>query len=288
MLAGSMAAVLALLSAVAYGSGDFMGGLASRRIPAAGVVLRTHVAGLVTMVVVAALVGAEHVARPDLVWGAVAGVGGGVGVLLFYRALAAGAMSVLAPITGVLSAIVPVVTGFAQGERPSTVATVGVVLGLAAVGMVSRETPAEVARVPRSALVDAVGAGFAFGLFFTAIAQAGEDAGLWPVVMGRVASVTLFGFVVLVVRSARTGDDRARRGTMPLLLIGCGVFDAGANALFLLARHRGLLSLVAVLGALYPAATILLARLVLDERMNRIQLAGLAVAGTAVSLVALG
>ncbi|MBA2281016.1 MAG: DMT family transporter [Acidimicrobiia bacterium] len=283
-----MAAVLALLSAVVYGAGDFLGGLAARRLPPPAVVLRSNAIGLAGLLVVAPLVAAEHVAGRDLTFGAIGGIAGGVGVLLLYRGLSTGSMSVVAPITGVLSAVVPVAAGLLQGERPSAVSSVGAFLGLVAVALVSRETAVDDVRTSRSSVLNAVAAGFGFGLFFVAIAEADEAAGLWPVVSGRVASVSLFAIAGLVVRRARVGSRAAREGTTPALLVGCGLFDAGANALFLLATHRGLLTLVSVLGALYPAATVLLARIVLHERMNRIQLSGVALAGVAVALVAGG
>jgi drug/metabolite transporter (DMT)-like permease len=282
-----MAALLALFSAIAYGAGDFLGGLASRRIPAAAVVLRSNVIGLCGLLMFASLVEATEVVGRDVVLGAAGGVAGGVGILLLYRGLAGGTMSVVAPITAVLTAAVPVVFGLASGERPSAIGGLGVVAGLVAIGLISREGKHH-ARTPPALLLAAVGAGFGFGLFFIALDATGDDAGLWPIVAGRVASITMFSVVALTSAAARIGDDRARTGTTPWLLLGCGVLDSGANALFLLATQRGLLTLVAVLGALYPAATVLLARIVLGERLSAVQLAGALLAVVSVVLVAAG
>lgn len=287
----TVAALLALLSAVAYGAGDFLGGLAARRLPPAAVVLRSNAVGLAGLVVALPLVGDAEYAARDIVIGAIAGVAGGVGVLLLYRGLAVGTMSVVAPITAVLSAVVPVAVGLSSGERPGAVAFVGVPLALVAVALLAREPRDDNDRthgMTTTDLLTALGAGLGFGLFFVGLDATGDDAGLWPVVAGRSASVGLFAVVAAVSVSARTGRGRVWIGRTPVMLFGCGLLDAGANALFLLATQRGLLTLVAVLGALYPASTVLLARLVLAERLARPQQIGVLVAGAAVVLVSAG
>lgn len=286
-----MAALLALLSAMAWGAGDFFGGVAARRIPPPAVVLRSNVVGLVGLGLAVPLVGAAEVAGRDLAIGAVAGLAGGVGVLLLYRGLAVGPMSVVAPVTAVLSAVVPVAVGLSSGERPAVVALAGVPLALVAIALLAREPRDEDARtrgMPATALFTALGAGLGFGLFFVGLDATGDDAGLWPVVAGRSSSVLLFAVVAGLSPASRAGPGRVWVGTTPLLLFGCGVLDAGANALFLLATQRGLLTLVAVLGALYPASTLLLARMVLAERLARPQQAGVLLAGSAVVLVTAG
>ena len=286
-----MAAVLALLSAVAYGAGDFAGGVAARRLPAAAVVLRSNAVGLLGLVLALPLVGDSELLGRDVVIGAAGGVAGGVGVLLLYRGLATGTMSVIAPITAVLAAVVPVTVGLATGERPSTIALVGIPLALGAIVLLSRE-PADdddrTSGITRSALATALGSGLGFGVFFVALDATSDDAGLWPVVAGRAASVTLFAIVAATVASARAGRGRATAGSTPWLLVACGVLDGGANALFLLATQDGLLTLVAVLVSLYPASTLLLARVVLGERLALSQRAGVVLAGAAVVLVTAG
>ena len=286
-----MAALLALLSAVAYGAGDFMGGVAARRLPPAAVVLRSNVIGLLGLVLALPLVGDAELVGRDVAIGGAGGVAGGVGVLLLYRGLATGTMSVIAPITAVLAAVVPVVVGLAAGERPSAVALVGIPLALAAILLLSREPADDDARISgitRNALVTALGSGLGFGIFFVALDATSDDAGLWPVVAGRAASVALFAIAAATVVSARAGRGRATAGSTPWLLVGCGVLDGGANALFLLATQRGLLTLTAVLVSLYPASTLLLARVVLGERLAFSQRAGVVLAGVAVVLVTAG
>lgn len=285
-----MAAVLALLSAAGYGAGDFLGGLAARRLPPAAVVLRSNFIGLLGLLAVTPFLATADVAARDLVIGAGGGLAGCFGVVLLYRGLARGVMSVVAPITAVLTALVPVAVGLATGERPSVVALVGVPLALVAIALLAREPGDAHERshgMTANDLVLALGAGLGFGIFYVALDATGDDAGLWPVVAARVASVVVLTTLTLVTPSARAGD-RARIPPAPLLLLGCGVLDAAGNALFLLATQRGLLTLVAVLGSLYPASTLLLARLVLGERLAVAQRGGVVLAGAAVVLVSAG
>ena len=286
-----MAAVLALLSAVAYGAGDFFGGLAARRLPPAAVVLRSNAVGLTALLVCLPLVGDADLLGRDVAIGAAGGVAGGIGVLLLYRGLSRGTMSVVAPITALLSAVIPVLWGLGTGERPTAVAFLGVPLALWAIALLAREpAPAEIVAggLTPAELVSALGAGLGFGVFFVALDATSDDAGLWPVVAGRTASVAVFALVAAVSASARIGRRRAMTRSTTALVVGCGVLDAGANALFLLATQRGLLTLVAVLGALYPATTLLLARAVLGERLAGLQRVGVGLAAVAVVLVTAG
>lgn len=281
-----MAAALALLCAVAYGAGDFFGGVASRRLAPALVVLRSNAVGLTGVALAAPLFDADIVAR-DFALGGAGGLAGGLGVLLLYRGLATGTMSVVAPITAVLSAVVPVAVGLGGGERPALVAMTGVPLALVAVAMLAREPADHDDRthgLSRAGLVTALGAGLGFGLFFVALDATSDDAGLWPVVAGRMASVSMFAVVGLV----RRGSWRPRSGPVGWLVVGAGLLDAGANAFFLVATQHGMLTLVSVLAALYPASTLLLARIVLGERLARPPQAGVLLAGAAVVLVTAG
>jgi drug/metabolite transporter (DMT)-like permease len=281
-----MAALLALSAAVAYGVGDFLGGVAARRVPPSAVVLWSHVVGLGMLVALAPLVGGDLTPR-SLAVGAGAGLLGGVGVTLFYRGLAVGTMSVVAPIAALLSAAVPVVVGLGAGERPSTSALAGIGLALGAVVLISREAPSAVVANPHrwQALGLAVAAGLAFGLFFVAIDRAGSaggDVGIWPLVGARMASVSLFAGL----GAARVTNARLPRGAAGAA-VGCGLLDAAANVFYVLALDHGLLSVVSVLTALYPAGTVLLARYVLGEHLSAVQRAGLGVAGVAAVLIAI-
>jgi len=283
-----MAALLALLSATAFGAGDFFGGLSARRLPSAAVVLRTHAAGFLALLALLPLVGGELAGR-DAAVGAVGGIAGGLGVLAFYRAMSTGPMSLVAPISAVTSAVVPVAYGLARGERPSLLGLLGVPVALVAVALLAREPDdGERAGLSPVQLATALGAGLGFGAFFVALDMTSAEAGLWPVIAGRVASVSLFSVVALLMPTARVGDGRARRRPVVAMLLTCGLLDAWANALFLAATHHGMLTLVGVLGALYPAATLLLARGVLGERLARPQFSGVLLAVAAVALVTVG
>jgi drug/metabolite transporter (DMT)-like permease len=276
-----MAALLALSAAVAYGVGDFLGGVAARRVPPTAVVLWSHLVGLVMLVALAPVVGGDISPRA-LAVGATAGVLGGGGVALFYRGLAVGSMSVVAPVAALLSAAVPVVAGLASGERPTTAALAGIGLALGAVVLISREPSSKGAPALRwQALALAVAAGLAFGLFFVAIDSAGDGVGIWPLVAARTASVSLFAGLG-AARVTASGLPRSAAGAA----VGCGVLDASANVFYVLALEHGLLSVVSVLTALYPAGTVLLARYVLGERLSTVQRAGLGVAAVAAVLIA--
>jgi drug/metabolite transporter (DMT)-like permease len=277
-----MAALLALTAAAAYGVGDFLGGMAARREPSTAVVLWSHVVGLALLLVAAPALGGE--ATPGaLAVGGVAGLFGGAGVALFYRGLSLGSMSVVAPIAALLSAAVPVMVGLGSGERPPVAAVAGIAMALVAVTMVSREHPGNHGEpgLRLQPLLLAVGAGVAFGLFFVTVDRAGSDAGIWPLVGARVASVSLFA-ALGAARVTAAGPPRAALGAA----LGCGLLDAAANVLYVLALSHGLLSVVSVLTALYPAGTVLLARYVLGERLTGVQRTGLAVAGLAAVLIA--
>jgi drug/metabolite transporter (DMT)-like permease len=221
---------------------------------------------------------------PSIAWGAAAGVCGAVALLLFYRSLAVGAMTVVAPLTAVMSAVVPVVAGIALGERPSPLALVGVLLAVVAVLLVS----AEEGRLPGPRILRGPGvagalvSGTGFGLLFVLLSRADHDTGFQPLAAARIASLALLAAVALLGRRGLVP-----RGAPGALVVASGVGDMTANVLFVLASRLGLLSVVGVLLALYPAGTVLLALLVLKERLHRVQLAGLAIASTGVVLIAL-
>jgi drug/metabolite transporter (DMT)-like permease len=280
-----MAALLALSAAAAYGAGDFLGGVASRRIPATAVVLWSHLVGLVALIVAAPLIGGELTGRA-LGVGAVAGVVGAVGVSLFYRGLSIGPMSVVAPVAALLSAAVPVVVGMGGGERPQPTALVGIGLALVAITLVSRDDAGPDARTTvetkTRALLLALAAGLAFGLFFVVIDGAGSDTGIWSLVGARATSVSLFGSLGALGIMAATPPRRDVAGPA----LGAGILDAAANVFYVLALSHGLLTVVAVLTTLYPVGTVLLARYVLGEQMTRGQQAGLTCAGFAAVLIA--
>ncbi len=278
-----MAVVLALASAVVYGASDFLGGLASRRSSVLGVVAISQAAGLGALLALLPWLGGT-VTAVDLAAGAAAGLAGAAGLLLFFRTLARGVMSVIAPVTAVTAAAVPVLVGLLDGDRVGARATAGIALALVAVVLVSAERGLGALRAARPAgLLPALAAGIAFGFFFVLLDRTSADAGLTPLAAARTASVAL----VVVVALAGRRSLGAGRAALPLIVVA-GLGDMTANALFLLATQEGgPLAVTAVLASLYPVSTVLLAQLVLRERLVGAQVAGLATAAAAVVLITL-
>ena len=287
-----MAYLLALCSAGFYGAADFTGGLATRRAAAIPVVLLSQACGLVMVALALPLLPAATPTNADLWWGAAAGLFGGFGVALLYRALATGTMSVVAPITAVTAVALPVLTSIALGERPGWIPVAGIALGIASIVLVSRQTgttraPSPDGRGGQGVRTSGVGpallAGIGVGIFLLALAQTHREAGLWPLFTDRIASVAFFAIVAVVTR---------RSVRMPLnlaaLAIGGGALDMIANALYLVAVQIGPLSAVVTLSSLYPASTVLLARAVLGERLSGWQTAGILTALVAVGLIVSG
>ncbi len=280
-----MAVLLAALSAGVFGVSDFLGGMSAKRIAATLTSMVAELSGLAGLLVVAVLVGGSPVGR-DWAWGGAAGLAGGVALVLFYWAMSRGQMSVVAPVTAVLSALVPLVTGLLLGERPAALALGGALLAVVAIVLVSREpgdpvgpeeaAPALEPRVQRLVLGAAVVSGLGFGLYFVSISRVGEDSGMWPIVAARLSAAVVVGLMMLRVR-----PGRGERTGLQLALVA-GLLDVTANALFLLASREGLLTLVGVIGAMYPASTLVLARTVLKERLAGHQVVGLGLAVVAV------
>lgn len=218
-------------------------------------------------------------ASSDWIWGGVAGLSGGIGVALLYRALAVGIMAVVAPTTAVCAVLVPVLTAIALGERPGARATAGIALAIAAITLVSQSaaTDSGAATPLRTGLDLALASGVAIGLFFLALARTSAAAGLWPLLAARVVSVSLFG--------AMAALSRIQIGMPPPVLataVGGGIVDMVANLLYLLATRAGPLTLAVTLTSLYPASTVLLARVVVGERLAPRQWAGVACALVAI------
>jgi drug/metabolite transporter (DMT)-like permease len=284
-----MTYLLALASALLYGAGDFTGGLATRRASTLPVIVVSQLSGLVLLALLFPFLPPATPARADLWWGVTAGLTGGAGVALLYRALAIGRMAVVAPTTAVCAVAVPVLVSVALGERPGPLAAAaGIVLGLVAIVLVSQQTapdsgtpaPAAGGRLHLPAGVGiALVSGVAIGLFLLTLAQTRPEAGMWPILVSRSTSVALFGCAALVTRRS------VRLPGVLLLTLCCGVIDMTANALYLLAARVGPLSVVVTLASLYPASTVLLARVVLGERLNLRQVAGVACALAAIALI---
>ncbi len=275
-----MTALLALGSALAFGAGDFCGGVASRQAPPMKVTALAQVASAIVLVPMVWLVPAANVTAADVLWGAAGGLFGLVGLLLLFIALSEGPMGIVAPTTSVVSALLPLLWGLAVGERPGGLAYTGMALGLVSmVAVTAARGPG--GRLSRRVFGLALGAGLGFALFFIALGGTSLDSGLWPLVGARGVSVP----VILLIAWWRAEPEPL--GAAWRLAAVSGSLDMVANALFLSAAQRGLLAIAVVLSALYPVVTALLARVVLHERMSGLQLGGVGAAVLAVVLIGL-
>ena len=274
---------LALAASLSWGIADFVAGLRSRRLPLLTVLVVVQSAGLLSIGAVVALRGEAPPGVTHALYAALAGVAGAIGLAALYRGLAVGAMSVVAPIAAT-GAIVPVVAGIATGDRLSAAQALGVVLALAGVVLAAREPGrSATGSAVAAGVVPALVAALAFGLLLVALDAGAEADPLWATLILRATSWTLIGAAALAVRPALAV---ARPDVAALALVG--VLDTGANALFAAASTRGLLSVVSVLGQLYPIATVLLARIFLHERLARPQQVGVAGAFAGVALLTAG
>jgi len=276
-----MAVLLSLLAALSYGLADFCGGMASKRASVWGVALLASVAGSVLVLAASVVMGGDSTGA-DIWWGSAAGVGNGFGTLFLYRGLSSGRMGVVAPVSGVGAAVIPVVVGVLLGERPAALVWAGIVLALPAIWLVAREPTGPSVASP-GGLVDGGLAGLGFGFLFVALGQVSEDAGLAPLAADQIVSAV----VIVLVASMLRQPWRPRR---PAVLGGvlAGTLSVGATLCFLLATRVGFLSVTSVLTSLYPAFTVLLAATVLREHVHRAQAVGLLMCAVAVSFVAAG
>lgn len=279
------AVVLALTAAAAYGLSDFVGGATSKRASPWAVALVAQVAGGLAVLLLTLRIPGDPTSS-DLAWALVAGVANGVGTGFLYRGLSSGRMGVVAPVSGVGAAVVPVVVGVLSGERPSTLVWAGVALALPGIWLVAREpttTDVAGARPTRSGAVDGVLAGLGFGALFAALAQIPATAGFLPLALNQLVAAVVVVAMATALRTAWLPRQRAAA-----LGAVCGVLGATATGCFLLAVQSGYLTVTSVLASLYPAVTVVLAATVLRERVHRGQSLGLVLCGTAVALVAGG
>jgi drug/metabolite transporter (DMT)-like permease len=278
-----MEIALGALVALAYGSGDFLGGISAKRLPTVTVLLVSQSFGLAAAVV---LVVALRDAPPPahiFVLSAAAGVVAVMALGLLFRGLALGRMSIVAPLSAIGGGVLPVVWGLLRGERPSALALAGVGVALVAAAIVGggAEHDPAAAISPRLEIALGAGAGVGFGVVFILFAESSSGSGMWPVLIARCASVPVLAIAAVVLgHSPRI----ARADLAPVA--GAGLCDVGANALVVLAVRRGLLSLVAPVASLYPATTVVLARLVLHERIGRQRAGGLALGLVGLALIA--
>lgn len=274
-----MGVVLAAVAALGYGTGDFLGGVATRRIPAGSTLFWSHLVGLILLLAWIPLETGEQIVA-DMVAGAVAGLFGLAGLIFLYTGLARGRAAVVAPAAAVVGAVVPVVAGITGGDAVGVLGWVGTAAALPAIYLVST-----IEGTPRRAagLGYGLAAGVFFGGYFTALAQAGDTSGMWPLIASRGLSVVLLGVVALAVRRIWLDVPGGRVGGA---VVGVGVLDLIGNVGYLLAANLASLVVVAVVASLYPAVTVLMARLVYRERLSPHQVIGLGLALLAVACLA--
>ena len=297
-----MGVVLGLIAGIMYGGSDFIGGLASRKSSTFAVAVISQLVGLLALLALLPVLPKASPLPSDLIWGLFAGLGGGVGILFLYQGLAVGRMSVVSPITAVVAALIPLVVGLALGERPSALALAGIGIALISVVLVSA-TPShdhaaaqnanahDSVKLPpmrrwllQAGLIEALLGGIAIGAFYVCLARSQmHGAGLWPLGSARVASTLSLSAVALLTRRTLIP---ARGGLATIAF--AGLVDMLANAFYVVATRHAPLAIVAVLASLYPASTVLLARVMLHERLMRMQVVGVVCALIAVALIAGG
>ncbi|MFT3872053.1 MAG: EamA family transporter [Nocardioides sp.] len=278
-----MSVLLSLLAAASYGLSDFLGGLVSKRAGAWPVAFVAQVGTCVVLLTVGLLTPGSPTLG-DFGWAVAAGVANGSGTAFLYRGLAAGRMGVVAPVSGVGAALVPVMIALVLGERPAPPVWAGIIAAGPGIWLVSREAPqAGTDREPRGGLLDGVLAGLGFGSLFAILAQIPPEAGLFPLALNQAVAA-----IAVIATAVAVGGDWVPRQRIALVGVVSGCLGAVATFAFLVASNIGYLSIAAVLTALYPAGTVLLAALVLHEHIHRGQAAGLALCGLAVTLVAAG
>lgn len=282
-----MALLSGLAAAMSWGAADFAGGVASRHAAAVRVVLASQIFGTLALAVWGLYAREAMPGRGELLWGAVAGLAGGVGLMLLYLSLARGKMGVAAPLTAVASGGVPLLVGLATEGLPGPAQLAGFVAALASIWIISR--PEEGATMRPADVFLPLLAGVGFGAFLAILGRLGESAGIvWPLMAARAASISLMSAVVLAGWWRARGRSGHPRVPFPWALAAlAGLGDTAGNALFVYSTQTGRLDVAAVLGALYPAGTVLLAWVVLGERLSPRQSVGVGVALAAVALIAL-
>jgi drug/metabolite transporter (DMT)-like permease len=275
-----MGILLALAAAVLYGSSDFGGGLASRRLGS----LRVSAVGSGAATVLAwatlILVGGPGPSLRAVAWGLASGLAGGAGTLVLYRGLARGQMSVVGPLSAVGAAVVPVAAGVALGERPSLLSVAGVLVALPAIVLVAAS--GSVRGKLGAGLLDGLAAGLAFGILFIGLAQAGQHAGLWPVASEQTGALLIT--LAVAVKTREPLRIPLRAAGLPVLV---GASGMAATLAYFYATHFSMLAIAAVLVSLYPGVTVLLARTLLHERFTPAQRAGLGLCALAIAAIAL-
>lgn len=277
-----MVTIFAALSALAYGSADFSGGMSTRNNSATSVVAWSHAMGILVALIAAPLIGSSSVTAGDIFWGIAAGLSGAIGVGILYRGLATGLAAVVSPIAALTGATLPVLFAVLTGERPELLTWAGIALALPAILLLSSEK-----REKRDHVIQSLRLGFLAGCgfsgFFILIAQTGEGSGMWPLLFSRMATAPFFLLITAIQRKPLL----LKKGSLRYALLA-GTLDLCANIFYLLAARTGFMVTAVIITALYPAPTVLLQRIFRGEKLNVNRIIGLILAIIGAALIGIG
>lgn len=277
-----MTLIISLCAALFYGVADYSGSRGARVANSASITFVGQAAALCLLSVYLLITWSTPPPLESWLLTTGAGFGGAIALVSFYQAMSKGSMTVIAPIAAVIGLSVPVIAGFLQGERPKTVAWVGIAIAVVAVALVGDVLDKHDLPTSMNAIWMAIAAGFGFGMIFVCMAQASHDHGVWPLFCQRLVSVPTVALLAFA-QSRKVGVPRNAIG----FALAAGILDTSANGLYLLATHTGMMSLVSVITALYPVSTVVLAMKFDHERLHRSQAVGMALAATSLVLVSM-
>ncbi len=272
----------ALMSAITFGTADFLGGFSSRKNSTTATVAWAQAAGLITVLIAAPLMGADRIVSSDILWGMAGGISGAMGVMVLFRGLSTGMASIISPAAALSGAVLPVIFGFLTGERPPLLTWSGVVLSLPAIMLLSWEKGGKNDHVIRSLRMGLI-SGALFGGFFILISRTSEESGMWPLVAARFTTVPLF----ILLSFFRKTKIRLEKGTGRLTILS-GFLDMAANVFYLLAARTGYLIFAVILSALYPAPTVVLQKIFLHEKLTCLRITGLVLSIAGAALIGVG
>lgn len=281
-MSSELSAILfGLMSATSWGVGDFSGGIATKRNPVFNVIIISQAVGLSLLIVLAFLYSEPFPSFNDIIWGGLAGIFGAIGLMALYRGLALQNMGVIAPVSAVVTVIIPMAVGMVLEGFPTILQLLGFGIALIAVWLVSSAN--DQGKIQLKTLKLPIIAGLGFGCFFVFIDQISEGSVFWPLAAARIASITTLIMLMILLRQI----EMPQTSQLPIIALA-GIFDVGGNAFFVLAAQMGRLDLAAVLGALYPVITVILARIILKERLTYQQWSGISAALVSVFLITSG
>ncbi len=272
----------ALMAAFSFGSADFLGGFSSRKNSSIAAVVWTQTTGLITVLILAPLMGANQVTGSDIIWGMAGGISGALGLLVLFQGLSTGTAAIVSPLAALAGAAFPVLFGFLTGERPPVITWTGVALSLPAILLLSWEKEDKNENITQSLQLGLL-AGALFAAFFIFLSKTSENSGMWPLVASRFITTPLFILIAVI----RKTELRLEMGTHRLTILS-GILDMAANAFYMLAVRTGYLIFAVILSSLYPAPTVILQKIFIHERLTKMRIAGLILSIAGAALIGVG